>query len=164
MNLYIVRHGEANPLGSEFRTDYERTLSDEGRADAHLMAQALVNIDLNISAILTSPLVRAVETGEIFGQVLKRDPTVTRKLEPGFEPRALAEEIQGMAVSGGSVVVIGHQPDMSTFISYLISPAHAATVAMETCAIAAVQLPANGPPKLRWLLTPEIVRRMNPSF
>lgn len=163
MNLYIVRHGEANPLGGEFRTDYDRTLSDAGRTDAHLMAQALVNIDLNISAILTSPLVRAVETGEIFGRVLKREPTVTRKLEPGFEPRALAEEVQDLA-NGGGVVVIGHQPDMSTFISYLISPAHAATVAMETCAIAAIQLPANDPPRLRWLLTPEIVRRMNPSF
>ncbi len=163
MNLYIVRHGDANPLGGEFRTDYERTLSEEGRAEAHLMAQALLNIDLNIAAILTSPLTRAIETGEIFGRVLKREPSPTRKLEPGFDPRALAEEVQSVA-SGAGVVVIGHQPDMSTFISYLISPAHAATVAMETCAIAAVHLPTNGPPKLRWLLTPEIVRRMNPSF
>jgi phosphohistidine phosphatase len=163
LNLYIVRHGDANALGGEFRSDHERTLSDEGRSDAHLMAQALVNIDLNISAILTSPLVRAIETGEIFGRALKREPTVTRKLEPGFDPRSLTDEVLSMTDSGG-VVVIGHQPDMSMLISYLISPTHAATVAMETCAIAAVHLPSNGPPRLRWLLTPEIVRRLNPSF
>jgi phosphohistidine phosphatase len=163
VNLYIVRHGEANPLGGEFRSDYERTLSEEGRADAHLMAQTLLNIDLNIVAILTSPLVRAMETGKIFGHVLKREPTATRNLDPGFDPRALVEEIQSIASNGG-VVVIGHQPDMSMFVSYLISPGQTATVAMQTCAIAAVHFPTNDHPKLRWLLTPEIVRRMNPSF
>lgn len=163
MKLYIVRHGEANPLGGEFRNDYERTLTEQGRAEAMLMAQALVNIDLNISTILTSPLVRAVETGEIFGRALLREPTVSRKLEPGFDPRELAEEIQAMD-NGGGVVIIGHQPDMSIFVSYLISPAHAATIGMETCAVACVHLSSTGPPKLRWLLTPEIVRRLNPTF
>lgn len=163
MNLYIVRHGEANPLGGEFRNDYERTLSEQGRAEAMLMAQALVNIDLNISTILTSPLVRAVETGKIFGRPLRREPTVSRKLEPGFDPRELAEEMSAMDNAGG-VVLVGHQPDMSIFVSYLISPAHTAMVAMETCAVACVHLSSKDQPKLRWLLTPEIVRRLNPTF
>lgn len=163
MKLYIVRHGEAEPVGGDIRTDHERPLTSAGRADAELMAHALVNIDLNVKAILTSPLARAVETAEIFGRALKRDPTVTRRLEPGFDPQELLQEVQALS-NGAGVVAIGHQPDMGLFISYLISPAHAATVAMETCAVACVHLPANGPAQLRWLLTPELVRSLSFSF
>jgi phosphohistidine phosphatase len=163
VNVYIVRHGEAEPVGGEIRDDHLRTLTHQGRADAEVMANAMVNIDLNIAAILTSPLVRAVETAEIFGRALKRDPVVSRRLEPGFEPQALLEEIRAVS-NDASVIAIGHQPDMGLFVSYLISPAHMATVAMETCAVACVHLPGNGPAQLRWLLTPSIVRHLTLSF
>ncbi len=160
VNLYVVRHAEAMSLGGEIRSDFDRTLSERGRAQATMMARALAQIDLDIQAIITSPLVRAVETGEIFGRELKREAETSRRLEPGFNPRLLQEEILATS-NGAGVVAIGHQPDMSIFISYLISPAHAATVAMETSAIACVQLQSTGQGQLRWLLTPELVKQMN---
>lgn len=122
-----------------------------------MMARVLAQIDLDISAVMTSPLVRAAETGKIFGGELKREPEASKHLEPGFIARGLAEEIQNRS-NGGGIVVIGHQPDMSLFISYLISPAHAAAVSMETCAVACVDLQSTGQAQLRWLLTPESVR------
>lgn len=161
MNLYVVRHADAVSVGSGIRSDFERTLSDKGRSDAMMMARTLAQIDIDIKAILTSPLVRSVETGEIFGKELMREVQTTRTLEPGFNPRALAEEVLAGA-NGASVVVVGHQPDMSMLISYLVSPAHAASVVMETCAIACVHLQMAGAGQLRWLLTPEIVRRTTP--
>jgi phosphohistidine phosphatase len=163
VNLYVVRHADAVSLGGDVRSDFERTLSERGRADATMMARALVQIDINIKAILTSPLMRAIETGDIFGRELHRQAETSRRLEPGFNPRLLAEEIQATS-NGAGVVAIGHQPDMSMFISYLISPARDAVVAMETSAISCVHLQSNGHAQLRWVLTPEVVKKMNVAF
>ena len=163
MNLYVVRHADAVSLGGEVRSDFDRGLTERGRADATMMARALAQIDIDIRAIITSPLMRAVETGEIFGRELKREAETSRRLEPGFSPKLLTEEIVSLS-TGAGVVAIGHQPDMSMFISYLISPAHAATVAMETCAIACVHLQSTAQGQLRWLLTPEVVRALNFSL
>jgi phosphohistidine phosphatase len=160
VNLYVVRHADAVSLGDGVRSDFDRPLTERGRADATMMARALAQIDLDIKAILSSPLVRAVETSEIFGRELMRDPQTSRRLEPGFNPRLLVEEILSIS-TGAGVVAIGHQPDMGAFISYLISPAHIASVAMETSAVACLHLQTTGSAHLRWLLTPETVRRMN---
>ena len=127
------------------------------------MARALARIDIDIKAIITSPLVRAVQTGSIFEEALKREARATELLEPGFNPKLFLEEVHSLSADAG-VVAIGHQPDIGMLISYLISPAHAATVAMETCAIACVQLQSTGQGQLRWQLTPEVVRALNISI
>ena len=124
------------------------------------MARALAHIDLHVKTIFTSPLVRAVETGEIFGRELKRKPEVSKRLVPGFSPEALLETLLSRS-KDASVVVIGHQPEMSIFISHLISPACAATVDMVTCAVACLELETDDTAHLRWLLTPDTVSRMN---
>ncbi len=163
MNLYVVRHADAVSIGGNIRSDFDRTLNERGRADATVMAKALANIDIDIRAILTSPLVRAVETGSIFGRELHREAEASRRLEPGFDPRLLLEAVQGIS-NGAGVVVVGHQPDMSMFISYLISPARDAVVAMETAAVACIHLQSSGQAQLRWILTPETVTKMNVGF
>lgn len=163
MNLYLVRHAEAVPIGGGIRSDADRILSERGRADALAMARTLAQIDIDIRAVFTSPLTRAVQTGRAFGGELKRDPQISKRLEPGFSPRLLAEEIHA-ASNGAGIVAVGHQPDMSMFISYLISPAHDAMVTMEPGAMACIHLQSSGQAQLRWVLTPEIVRRVNLSF
>ena len=119
MNLYLVRHTDALSLGGEIRSDFDRPLSDRGKADATLMARVLARIDLDIKAVISSPLVRAMETGTIFGKELKREAAKSRRLEPGFNPRLLHEELLSLSLSGG-VVAIGHQPDMGAVVWVLI--------------------------------------------
>lgn len=160
MNLYVVRHADAVSLGGGVNSDFDRPLSERGRTDAQMMAGALARILSHVKSIFTSPLIRAVETGEIFGRELKRKPETSRRLTPGFSPEALLETILSQA-KDASVVIIGHQPDMSNFISHLISPARAATVDLVTCAVACLELETDNTAHLRWLITPDIVSRMN---
>jgi phosphohistidine phosphatase len=160
MKLYVVRHADAVSIGGEIRSDFDRTLSERGRAEATMMARALAHIDIDIRAILTSPLARAVETGEIFGRELKRTAEATILLEPGFNPGVLYKDVLERS-QGGGVVAIGHQPDMSMFVSHLMSPSHEAAVTMETCSIVCLQVQNTGQAQLRWLLTPEIVTTLN---
>ena len=52
-----------------------------------VMAESVGADRYDIGTILTSPLFGAVETSEIFGRELRREPQTSPGLEPGFNPR-----------------------------------------------------------------------------
>jgi phosphohistidine phosphatase len=67
MEIYFVRHGAAE--GSLYNTpeaDFERELTKYGRDTVTSGAECLKNFVPGFDLILTSPLVRAVQTAEIF--------------------------------------------------------------------------------------------------
>ncbi|MBM2846904.1 MAG: phosphohistidine phosphatase SixA [Bacteroidetes bacterium] len=160
MNLYIVRHAEALPVGGIIARDAERKLSPRGGEDAALMGRALAHLDPNLEIIVTSPLRRAIETGEIMGKEISDHPTmrVSEHLAPGLNARALLRELLALS-AGSSIAVVGHQPDMSNFISYLITGGQEASVAMSAGAVAKLILEdSRHRAYLGWLLTPDAVK------
>ena len=167
MILYLTRHAEAAKVGGAITRDADRPLTDHGRDDARIIGAALARLDPNISAIVTSPLVRAVQTGEIVGHLLTGHPAVqtSHAIVPGFRPKRLLEELLALG-AGKSVVAVGHQPDLSGFIAYLIADESPAAVAMAPCAVAKLSIPDGDPTagaQLLWLLTPEALRAVNPQ-
>ena len=64
MQLYLVRHGIAVD-GGEAMPDGSRGLTDKGRRRFHRTARAFGKLGHKLDLILTSPLVRAVQTAEI---------------------------------------------------------------------------------------------------
>lgn len=167
MILYLARHAEAVPVGGSVQRDVDRPLSLRGEEDAQLMGKALAHLEGGVDLILTSPLVRAVRTGELFRQsigshVLARP---SDNLAPGFRYKALVEELSRER-SARAVLAIGHQPDLSNFISFLITDSTHAAVAMAACAVARITFESEdlrAAATLRWLLTPEILRAMHLS-
>jgi phosphohistidine phosphatase len=61
--LFLIRHAKAEP--SVGRDDYERTLTNRGRADARRMAQALAARRMLPDLLVHSGAARARETAEI---------------------------------------------------------------------------------------------------
>lgn len=160
MNLYVVRHADALPVGGIVTRDADRRLSPRGEGDAGLMGRALAHLDPNVDIIVTSPLVRAIETGEVIGRQLSDHPImhVSEHLAPGFNHQALFHELLVFS-AGESIVAVGHQPEMSAFISFLIAGNHEAAVGMSPGSIAKIVLEGSRPTGyLSWLLTPDIVR------
>ena len=160
MNLYIVRHAEALPVGGMITRDADRHLSPRGEEEAELMGRALVRLDPNVDILVTSPLVRAIETGEIIGKELSDHPIthVSEHLAPGFSNPALFRELLSLS-AGSNIVAIGHQPDMSNFVSYLIAGSTDSAVAMSAGTIARLIVDGSHPhAHLAWLITPEIVK------
>jgi phosphohistidine phosphatase len=104
IRLYLVRHAHAAP-GSP---DELRPISPEGRDQARALGRRLAADSVRPNAILTSPLLRARETGELLGRALDCDPAADERLAPG----ATVEDVRA-AVSGRgeTVVVVAHQPD-----------------------------------------------------
>jgi phosphohistidine phosphatase len=104
MQLYLVRHAEATP-GSP---DELRPLSDEGREQARELGERLRAKGVSPDVVLTSPLLRARETGETLARATGSRSEADGRLAPG----ATAETLRAaVADRGEQVVVVGHQPD-----------------------------------------------------
>src|SRR5213080_90145 len=104
VQLYIVRHAEA----ADGEPDELRPLTAEGRRAARTLGERLAADGIQPDAILTSPLLRARETGAELARLVGVEPEPDERLAPG----ATAESVRAaVAEHGETVVVIGHQPD-----------------------------------------------------
>jgi len=106
MQLYLVRHAEA--AGGE--PDELRPLTPTGREQARSLGVRLRDSGVRPDAVLTSPLLRARETGALLGRELGLEPVPDERLAPGATAETVASAIAGR---GETVVVVGHQPDCS---------------------------------------------------
>ena len=104
MRLYLVRHAEAEPGDP----DELRRLTPEGIRQARELGARLRSEGLKPNAILTSPLLRARETGDELGMALGRNPETDERLAPGATADGLRAAVSGR---GELVVAICHQPD-----------------------------------------------------
>jgi len=128
-----------------------------------LMGRALSLLEPHVEIIVTSPLVRAIDTGEIIGKEISDHPIthVSEHLAPGFHDTSLFHELLSLG-AGSNIIAVGHQPDLSNFVSFLIGGNRTASVAMAAGAVAKVVLDGVSPQgHLAWLLTPEAVRTLS---
>ncbi len=165
MIVYLVRHGEAESVGPAVSRDADRKLTAPGATAARLMGQVLAQIDPKIDAIMTSPLLRARQTGEIFRHELHDQPVlnVSENLSPGFRQKDLLMELLSNDADS-RIVAVGHQPDLSRLIGSLIADSPDIAVAMTTLAIAKIDIEgsaADHHAQLSWLLTPETVHHIH---
>ena len=104
MRLYLVRHAEAAPG----EPDELRSLTQEGREQARALGERLREEDAAPAVVLTSPLLRARETGDELARALEVESEPDERLAPGANPDGVRAAIEGR---GDQVVVVGHQPD-----------------------------------------------------
>jgi phosphohistidine phosphatase len=104
MQLYLVRHADATPGDP----DELRPLSDEGREQARELGERMRDDGVVPDVVLTSPLLRARETGDALARATGATSEADERLAPGATAETLREAISGR---GEHVVVVGHQPD-----------------------------------------------------
>ena len=104
MRLYLVRHAEAAPG----EPDELRPLTRAGREQARALGKRLFSEDAVPAVILTSPLLRARETGGEIARSFDVESIPDDRLAPG----ATADDLRGAVEGrGDQVIVVGHQPD-----------------------------------------------------
>ena len=104
MQLYLVRHAEA----ADGEPDELRPLTAEGRRAARELGERLAAEGIHPDAVLTSPLLRARQTGAELARPAGLEADADERLAPG----ATAESVKAAAAGrGDAVVVVGHQPD-----------------------------------------------------
>src|SRR5688572_6366350 len=123
MHLILVRHAEAVRLSEQgARTDADRPLTEVGRSHAARLADAFAARGVVPGAIVTSGLVRAVQTAEPLVRLLPTEPregAVCQFLAPeNYRPRKLTRFVLGLGQE--VTVLVGHNPDLSAYAAWLM--------------------------------------------
>ena len=115
--LFLIRHAKAEP--SVGRDDYERRLTDRGRADARRVAAALAARKMLPDVLVHSGAARAKETAEIFAAEWPR--SVELKRRPGFTTPAnqLLARTRALSNAHARVGLVGHNPGLGELASAL---------------------------------------------
>jgi phosphohistidine phosphatase len=159
MNLYLLRHGLAvEPGGPGFTDDSERALTPKGKAKLEKVAAAMKALDLSFDLILSSPYVRAKQTAELVAEGLKarRRLEFTETLTPSGNAKKLVELINHLIPK--DVLLVGHEPFLSEFISLLVAGTHGVPIVMKKaglCKLSMDSLRYGRCATLEWLLTPK---------
>jgi phosphohistidine phosphatase len=119
MKLYILRHGEAAEHGDPRYKENERPLTPKGVQRSKQLAHALRKMEIRFDRILSSPLVRSRQTAEIVARGMDMPVEFTEALGPSGSMKALVEQIGDLRPVPASVVLVGHEPYLSGFISLL---------------------------------------------
>lgn len=151
MELYFFRHGDAESAAS---TDAARKLTERGRRESRAVAQALHRAGVRLEAILTSPLTRARQTGEILQEVFGVQAEAEQRLGSGCGLGA----IQGLAAERAQeqVMFVGHEPDMSRIVGEFVGSARV-RMSKSGCARVSCERAEPGAGMLIWLVSPEFV-------
>ena len=76
LELYLIRHGVAAERGKDWPDDSKRPLTPDGIARLRKSARGLTAIGVGFDQIVTSPLVRARQTADVFSEELKDHPPI----------------------------------------------------------------------------------------
>jgi phosphohistidine phosphatase len=121
MNLLIVRHAEAIEKTSG-GSDERRYLTPEGRFFFRKTAGTMQKKGIDPNLILSSPLVRAVQTADILAETISYVGSLVAmdELAPGFDITALQKLLIAFQPVK-ELVIVGHEPDLSGIITSLLS-------------------------------------------
>jgi phosphohistidine phosphatase len=153
MDLYVIRHADALPLAAESDDDAARPLSEIGKGQARALAATLQRRGVQLDAIL-----RARQTAdELLAHWAAPAPLVqvSELLAPGQRRKKVTREV--LTVMQGSVAIVGHEPDLSAYIAWLIGGKDV-HLALAKAGVAHIAFDDAGPRKgdgtLVWLVTP----------
>jgi phosphohistidine phosphatase len=121
--------------------------------------KGLNSIGLSLDVIVTSPLVRAVQTAEIVHRRLDNPGRLATSpaLAPAGNPMALVEELSRDYSSADNVMLVGHEPYLSALISLFVTGDPEPAVRLKKGALCKLRVatPSYGRSGwIEWLLTP----------
>jgi phosphohistidine phosphatase len=131
MLLYILRHADADTVAA---TDDERFLSEKGVMQSQRIARFCDAHNFKPDVIFTSPLRRAHQTAKFVGDVLRSELRTVRWLSCGAQPSAILGHIKEANLH--SAMLVGHEPDLSQFVAYLVGAPNSARVRVKKATLA----------------------------
>jgi len=138
LRLILLRHAKAIPYVG--RDDYERTLTERGRADAALIAAYIAEQTPEPDVILHSGAARTRETAEIIAR--KLSPTVEMDSEPDIydaDRPSLLRLLRDLPEDSPTALIVGHNPGLADVARTLAGDGDAALLAK-----LAVKFPTSG--------------------
>jgi phosphohistidine phosphatase len=162
IEIYLIRHGVAEKGGEAWPDDTKRPLTQDGISKLRKSARALSRLGVSFDLIVTSPLVRTMQTAETIARSLDSHPHIVtaESLAPGGTVAAVLSDLEKQA-KRQRIALVGHEPGIGELAARLIGARHRVPFRKgAVCRIDVEGLPLSGPGDLRWLLTPKIMRKV----
>lgn len=167
MDLYLLRHGDAGKrMAGAGGNSGDVPLTIVGREEIAIIARSVKDLNLKFSAIVTSPLKRAVQTAKIIAKVLAMEKRISiwNELVPEGN-RSKLYDILNQYTRESSVLMIGHEPYLSNMMYDMIFQKNRVNqlgrINLKKAGLAKIRvisLTPNISGELRWLLTPRILK------
>lgn len=176
MLVWFVRHAKAVDRNSTSLSDFQRPLTPEGRKQFSHLCRRLAKRVSAPSLILSSPLIRAVQTAEIIRrefEAAEEDCRIEELLRPDFSITMLLDILSSGPVREKqvkSLAIVGHQPSFSTVLESCLGVSDSSgggpfggeeKIQLVKGAIAAVEIPSPSTLagcRLKWLVSPKLLR------
>lgn len=165
IELYLVRHAIAAERGPKYPDDTLRPLTPAGSKRFSKSVPGLLELDVVIDFVLTSPLVRARETAQLLAARLKPKPAIAEidALAPGGRHQAIVEAIKSHCKRHRRLALVGHEPDLGELAARLLGARGQVEFKKGgVCCIEVDGATPGGPGTLRWMLTPKALRALVP--
>jgi len=168
LDLYLLRHGDSGKrmaVAAGVNTG-DAPLTIVGREEIAIIARSVKALNLRISAIVTSPLKRAVQTAKIIAKVLAIENRISiwNDLVPEGNRSKLYNRLN-QYTRDSSVLMIGHEPYLSNMMYDMIFQKNRVNqlgrISLKKAGLAKIRvisLTPNISGELRWLLTPKILK------
>ena len=164
MQLLVIRHGIAEDretFAASGRDDSERPLTSEGRDKMRRAAAGLRHVVPRIDILASSPYARALQTARVVGSTYGLgDVESLGALAPDAALDQLLPWLEPLR-DVGVVALVGHEPHLSSLVTWLISGRDDSRLELKKGGAAVVAFdgrPGAGRGVLRWLLTPRQLR------
>ena len=146
MLVYLIRHGIAvDREDPDCPPDAERPLTKKGADKAREVLSGLRELGATPGAILSSPLLRAWQTGEIAATVFRIPKEKIRRTDallPEADPAALLKELSRLTVE--EALCAGHAPHLDEFLAHATGHRHSFT-ALKKAGVACLEFEALAP-------------------
>ncbi|MGB6484095.1 MAG: phosphoglycerate mutase family protein [Candidatus Acidiferrales bacterium] len=148
MKLHLFRHGIAiDREDPACPSEHDRFLTPKGIAKTQAAAQGLRALSLKPNVILTSPLLRAVQTAEIACEALSYPVKKLRQidaLKSDAKPADLFDELSRLKVD--EVICVGHAPNLDQVIAFAVG-SHAAVTSLKKAGLGSLDIESFSPPR-----------------
>lgn len=162
VRLYLVRHAIAFERDDRWPDDTKRPLTHKGTARMREVVDGLLEMNVELDLVLTSPLVRAKQTADVILAGFSDPPalTVTDSLSPGGLPAAVAD-VLSRHTKLKNIALVGHEPSLGELGAFLTGAKM--PLPFKKGGVACIEmptLPVVGPGQLVWLATPKMLRAL----
>ena len=158
MQIYLVRHGDY------IMNDPEQRLSSEGEEQIRRVGKALKDLGVSFQAVITSPKMRAKQTGLIIAE-LTRFPAEkiieTTTVKPSTPPKEALEFLRDYE-DYKSILIAGHLPSLDEISSCLLMEKRGGCIRFEPGTICSIECagPAPGTGEIRWVMPQRIIKTL----
>ncbi len=167
MRILLIRHAiaeERDVWAATGSSDEQRPLTPDGAKKMKKAAKGLMELVPTLTAIASSPLIRAWQTASIVAdQYYGRSPEQLQALAPSGHREDVLTYLNQF--EGGTVVLVGHEPDLGELCGWLIARRTESNIEFKKGGAALLEFGTErvaGTATLKWLMTNSQLKMFRP--